>query len=622
MIIYSKYIIMIKTNLLSNNQKLLNLTSVNIFGSNLVMDTSINFRNNLFYINSNNRIGVLTNTPQYTLDIVGDINFTGNIYNNGTIVTTEQAAFSLWTNNSGYIFYNGGGVSIGTSSNPTPYILYINGTSYFVSQVNINDNLVVSGDITCQNINVSDTTTTNNLMVSGSTNVTGLTSSSAINTASLNVTSGDINITSGNIVGPGSTITCKDLIVTNQTSFLSNIIFLNNVSVLGTLTSISNFNVNNKFLVNGSSGNISTSGSIVVGNSLSVAGTLNVGGYTELSKVKINNDLDINGNLKVITGSTELAELTVDGITNLLSDIIVDSGNFVINTVTGVVTINYTTPSVDFTTGSLVVAGGVGIGRTLNVADQIISKSGQSEFVDLVVNNDFTANGKSEFNSDVNIYGKTTIYENLSCELPGGTITAVTGLNIGQSLGSPALKVDSMGNLDTIGDAQISGDVTIGGDVLVQGNLVLSGTAASFAGGLITNCRFIQDNLSTYDVYAIYSGSTFIIVDHTILNSIVLTSTPTIGTNYKFVMGPGFNAGTGLTVKITIQTSIPAINFFGIVDNAGTYLSISSSSTIITLNANAPGDFVDISGVYIDSSNNFGYYINAKSSVTNGFIIS
>ena len=36
-----------KSSLYSSNQKMLNLTSVNIYGSNLEIDTSVNFRNNL-----------------------------------------------------------------------------------------------------------------------------------------------------------------------------------------------------------------------------------------------------------------------------------------------------------------------------------------------------------------------------------------------------------------------------------------------------------------------------------------------------------------------------------------------------------------------------------------------
>lgn len=612
---------MIRSNLLSNNQKLLNLSAINMNGSNLLIDTSVNFRNNLFYINSNNRIGILKNNPQYTLDILGDINFTGNIYNNGSIVTTEQAVYSLWSNNTGYIFYNGGGVCIGTTSNPFPYSLYVNGTSYFLNQVEFNDNLIINGNITCENITVSGTTTTANFTGTGTTIVDGLTSTSEIDTTGLNITSGDLNITSGNIIGLNSDITCKNIYITGQSSFSSNIIFENNVSIQGILLCLNNINVNNKFLINSSSGNVITSGSIAAGNSLSILGTLNVGGFSELSKVKINNDLDINGNLYVNTGSTELSNLTVENLTNLNSDLNVDNGNFYVSIGSKKVTINYTTTSTNPTSGSLVVVGGVGIGENLFVAGLINSKSGKSEFIDVEINNDLIVNGSSEFNSPIKIYGETTIYEDLICASPGGTITAISGLNVGNTSGNASLTVDSSGNLNTYGNCSIDEDLDIGGNVTIQGNLNLAGSVGTFSGGIITNCRFIEDASSSYDIFTTYSGSTFIIVDHSTLSTINLPDVATIGTFYKIIIGPGYNSSLGTTVTISVTSSSPLINFFGLIDNAGTYTSI-ETETIISLNSNAPGDFIEISGVTINSSGTFGYYINAKSSQINGFTYS
>lgn len=605
----------------NSSQRLLNLTAVNINGNNLTVDTSVNLRNFLFYINSSNKIGILKSNPQYTLDIVGDINFTGKIYNNGAIITTEQAAFSLWSNNSGYIFYNGS-VCVGTNNNPNPYSFYVNGTSYFVSQVTINNNLSVNGNITCQNINTSGTTTTNNLVATGTTNISGLTSTSAINTAGLNITSGNLSITSGNIIAYGSSISCDSIYILNQTTFSSNMIFENNVSILGKLTCQDNINVNNKFLINSSSGNITTSGSITASNSLSVLGTLNVGGFSELSKVKINNDLDINGNLYVNTGSTELLELNVNSVANLNADVIIDSGNVIFSKDLESIMIDYTTQSISSTSGALIVTGGVGIGGNLFVAGTINSQSGESFFNEITINNALTVNGISTLNSDVNIYGKTTIYEDLICDNPGGTITATTGLNIGNSSGSPSLTVDTLGNIETIGNCIIDGNLDLGGNISIQGNLTLAGTAGNFSGGIIANCRFIEDNLNTYDIYTTYSGSTFIIVDHTILTTINLPSTATVGTYYKIVIGPNFNSQVGNNVIITSSSSSPIINIFGMINNAGTYTSINTNSTTITLNSNVSGDFVEITGVLVDSNGTFGYYINANSSNSNGFISS
>jgi hypothetical protein len=603
--------------------RLLNLTSTNINGSNLNIDTSVNLRNGLFNINSNNRIGILKVNPNYTLDIIGDINLTGNIYNNGIIVTTEPASTSLWSNNSGFIFYNGGGVSIGYSSNPAPYSFYVNGTSYFVSDVTINSNLIVDSDIDCNNIIVTDTTTTTNLIVTDTTNVKGLTSSLPIDTNGLTISAGDLEITSGDIIAPGSTITCLNLYSTNQNTFTANTTFEENVSVLGQINCEGNFNVNNRFLVNASSGNINLTGSATIGNSLSVASTLNVSGFSELSKVKINNDLTINGNLYVETGSTILDNLTVDNDTIINNNLSVDSNNFIVNTSTNQVQINYVTQSISNSTGALVVDGGVGIGENLYVNNKIVSKNGVSEFIDVTIDDVLIVNGGSTFNTSTNTFGNSTVYGNIICEATGGTIggkiIGESGLQIGyvSSPNGPALTVDSTGNLNTYGNVNIEQNLTVAGNILVEGNFTISGSAGNFSGGIITNSRFIQDTSATYNIYTTYSGSNFVFIQHNVLQTIYLPLIDTLGAYYKFIVGPGYTT-VGNIVSLEISGSS---TMFGLIDNAGTYTSFSGDTTIY-FNNNSQGDFIEVTVVLTSATGDYSYYINAKSSNTNGFLSS
>ena len=92
------------------------------------------------------------------------------------------------------------------------------------------------------------------------------------------------------------------------------------------------------------------------------------------------------------------------------------------------------------------------------------------------------------------------------------------------------------------------------------------------------------------------------------------------GEYYKFIIGPGYVVGTGLQV-VSIQS--PIIPIFGIIDNMGTYTSVSSTSiTTITLNSNAPGDFIEFNVVLINESGDYSYSFNAKSSQSNGFTFS
>jgi hypothetical protein len=94
--------------------------------------TSLDSTNSLV-INTN--VGIGTTNPQYSLDVVGDLNFSGFVYRQGNPIPITP-----WTTGDGKIYYTSGNVGIGTNSPDAK--LHVTGNAY------VSEEIYAGGDIT------------------------------------------------------------------------------------------------------------------------------------------------------------------------------------------------------------------------------------------------------------------------------------------------------------------------------------------------------------------------------------------------------------------------------------------------------------------------------------------
>jgi hypothetical protein len=296
------------------------------------------------------RIGVATTSPGYSIDIVGDINFTGNLYHNKSVYSGS----SIWATNGNDVFYTGGNLGLGTTS--PAYTLDVSGGARITTGIstgtikatdvtfsNITTGSVVSIDLSNTNASISNAHITNSTISNGtignfvSTNasITNITSSSIVSdmitTTNAVVTNASVSnavLTSLNSnIAHFTNITSSGLLVVNAVA--------TNASV-GTITStnISSTNFTNTNLSTGtlnatsgvftnlSSGNFS--GSTMSAGTLSLSGDLFVAGTLTTVNITSQNLVNTNVSAGYVFAGTSFAAV---GNSNTLGSIFTTAGN-------------------------------------------------------------------------------------------------------------------------------------------------------------------------------------------------------------------------------------------------------------------------------------------------------
>lgn len=312
--------------------------NIGINTSNPTVHLDVNGSGNFLNTNSTNSTITnlistnITSSSIITTNITtSNINFTGNIYQNGSLYVSSQ--WSTFNNN---IAYTTGSVGIATTS--PSYTLDVAGTGRFTN--------IISTDVT-----------TNTLQAT-------------------NITTGNINFT-GNLYQNGSLYSSSN-ISSQWTSFSNNIAYTNGNVGIGTTSPSYLLDVSGNFRFSNA-----TSGSIITtttdsDNVLQIKNNSSVGN----SSIQYN---DYLSNSKLFTGySNPFSGSALAGSSYIMSDTATSlklvAGNkttipVILNASDNSVSITSSIDSTDIYSGSLKVSGGIGVEKTIQFGNYIASNS-------------------------------------------------------------------------------------------------------------------------------------------------------------------------------------------------------------------------------------------------------
>jgi len=315
------------------------------------------------------KIGIANTSPSYELDVIGDINFSGDLYQNGNLFSSSGGGgvSSQWLSGTGgNLSYTKGNVGIGTTA-PT-FKMDINGNLRATTGIttgNIFSTDIISTNITTTSLNITNSTITNLVATTytgGSISLSGdLIIAGALTTGNIfstNVTTTSLNAT--NLVSTTSSFgTIVGTTYTGGSMSLSS-----NLAIAGALTTGNIFSTNVTTTSLNATNLVSTTGSFgtivgttYIGGSMSLSSNLAIAGTLTTVNITTTNLVDTNisaGTIKATNAiTTSLTTATLNASTGITAASIYTS-----NGITSIFNSN--------TLGSIITTGGnVGIGTTL-----------------------------------------------------------------------------------------------------------------------------------------------------------------------------------------------------------------------------------------------------------------
>jgi len=488
-----------------------------------------------------------------TLGVTGAVNLSNNLNVGGT--------FDIG-NNKFLVVASSGNTSIAGN-------IVSSGTFALASDFNVNVN----------KFNVQGST--GNTGVAGTLNVTGATGLlSTLNVTGATQLSSTLNVTGNLDVGAnvftvnsanGNTVVQGTLTVTNSVLFNSGLT-VQGAAYLNSLANVAgNFSVNtNQFTVSSVDGSIATNGNANVNGNLILQGTATVYGSLGVSQavtlnstLAVASDFNVNSGLFTVTalnGNTGIAgTLSVTGASSLSNSLYV-VGAVTLNsgqTVQGQVAFNNPTNSSNTQTGSLVVAGGVGIGQNVNIGGSL-----------------YVSNGII-FGAGVQMAG--------SLQLAGNKFTVSSSTGNTVIAGTLQLGSDFAINTNQFTVQGSTGNTYVGGTLQINNNTTIAGTE------IITGPNSV--------------ANTLVVKGFTTGDQILIGTNPTAGQGIKLSIS---NAANSAYAPLNIYSSAVNYNL-----NGNPQLTISSTGVVNMLSATAStstntGALQVTGGVGIGGSANIG----------------
>jgi len=522
---------------------------------------------------------ISTNSSTSSLNVsgltAGNINFTGDLYQNGSLYVSSQ-----WSSSGGNLFIPATNGNVGIATVSPAYTLDVNGT--------VNSNNMISTNITTSVLNATGITSgninfTGNLYKNGSIYISSQWNDEA---------GGALSFTGGN-VGIGNTSPNYKLDITGNLRV--------NATVASVITSQNNSNV------------LQIQNKLISGNS-----------SLEFA--------DNSGNTKLFTGYANASSSLVSlaGSAYILSDTAVSlklvAGNrtsspVILNANDNSVSITTTTDATDIYSGALKVSGGAGIANQLYVGD------------DLHVNRDLYVNGSingAAASSSTFAYLTLTATDD-AINLSTGSLVTFGGITIQSTTDSNSLT--DGGSFLTAGGASIQKTLRVGTGIITENisSTNISSTnistnsinVSSITSTMLTTGNIVANNLNL-GISNIYSGS-FAFSNNTNVpanvNGLSGTDTRSFTVNLSVsIESSGGNLHETFILDANQTESQWYLYTTGYGDDSGIVFSITNLGQIQYTSTNISGFTNGIFRFFVNQISNTGNYTYAGSQ-TQGTLI-